>query len=67
MNISTVLGIIKSAPAIIAKAPAFKALFDQALTVFSPAEQSELKAAYQAARDRSDAAQDDFVQASRGD
>lgn len=67
MNFSTILGIVKGAPAIIAQAPAFKALFDQVVTVFKPGEQAELKAAYQAARDRSDDAQEGFVEASRGD
>lgn len=66
MNFTSVLGIIKNAPAIVAQAPAFKALFDQVVTVFKPAEQAELKSAYQAARDRSDDAQADFEEARKG-
>ena len=66
MDFTTVLNIIKAVPKVVAEAPAFKALFDQAITVFKPAEQEQLKSAYRAARDRSDDAQDDFVQASRG-
>lgn len=66
MNFSTILGIIKSAPAIVAQAPAFKQLFDQVLTVFKPGEQAQLKDAYAKARGESDAAQEDFTKAGRG-
>jgi hypothetical protein len=66
MNFSSVLSIIKGAPAIVAQAPAFKALFDQVLTVFKPGEQQQLKDAYAEARQRSDDAQDEFTDASRG-
>lgn len=64
MDFSTVLAAVKLAGA---ATPAFKALFDQAVQVFSPAQQSELKAALAAARENSDDAQDDFVNAGQGD
>lgn len=47
--------------------PAFKALFDQAVLVFSSAEQEQLKEAYARARQRSDEAQEDFTAAGRGE
>lgn len=64
MDFAKVLAAVKLAGA---AAPAFKALFDQAVQVFTPAEQSQLQDAYAAARAASDDAQDDFVSAGRGD
>lgn len=66
-NFSTILGIVQNAPKIIASAPAFKQLFDQVLTVFKPGEQAQLKDAYAKAIAESDAAQEDFTKAGRGD
>jgi hypothetical protein len=63
MIFSTVLNAIKLAGS---ATPAFDALFHQVLPLFGHAEQSQLKDAYAAARATSDAAQDDFVQAGRG-
>lgn len=63
MDFATILGIVKGAAE---AGPAFKSLFEQVLTVFSPAEQDELKTAYAKARQGSDDSQSDFVDAGRG-
>lgn len=64
MDFQKVLAAVRMAGA---AAPAFKALFEQAVQVFSPAEQQQLKDAYAEARERSDDAQEDFTAAGRGD
>lgn len=63
---NTVRGIIANAPKAIAAAPQFVELVKGVLPIFSGAQQDELKAALAAARQRSDEAQADFVQAGRG-
>jgi hypothetical protein len=63
MNFDTVLQIVKGAAT---AGPAFKSLLDQVLPLFSEREQDELKSAYAAAREGSDAAQADFTEAGRG-
>lgn len=63
---NTVRGIIANAPKVIAEAPHFVELVHGVLPIFNGAQQDELKSALAAARERSDAAQADFVQAGRG-
>lgn len=63
MNFTAVLNAINLAGA---AAPAFKALFDTVLPLFSDGEQEQLKEAYAAAKARSDAAEERFDDASRG-
>lgn len=55
MNLETVLRAMKLAGA---ATPAFTALFEAALSLFSESDQAQLKDAYAAARDRSDDAHD---------
>lgn len=62
----TVLGAIRSAPAIVAAAPQFVEIVQGVMPLFTGAEQDELKTALAEARKRSDDAQDDFVEAGRG-
>lgn len=62
MNIEAVLRAVQLAGA---AAPAFKALFEEVLPLFSSADQDRLKSAYQAAQERSDAAHEDVQQAAR--
>lgn len=64
MNFTAILNAINLAGA---AAPAFKALFDTILPLFSDSEQDQLKEAYAAARQRSDDAQERFDDASRGE
>lgn len=64
MDFTTILKIVQGA---VNAGPAFTELFDQVKLVFSPAEQSQLQDAYDKARAGSDAAEDDFVKAGRGD
>lgn len=63
LNFRTILGIVQTA---VSAGPAFEALFQQVLPLFSKQEQDELKSAYAKAREGSDDAQDDFVNAGRG-
>lgn len=63
MNFTAVLNAINLAGA---AAPAFKALFDTIVPLFSNDEQDQLKSAYATAIKRSDAAQEQFDDASRG-
>lgn len=63
MNFTAVLNAINLAGA---AAPAFKALFETIVPLFSSDEQDQLKDAYAAAIKRSDAAQERFDDASRG-
>ena len=63
MNLDAIMNAVKLAGS---ATPAFKSLFDQILPLFGDAEQGQLKDAYAAARKASDDAQDDFVQAGRG-
>lgn len=67
MNYTMILTLIRALPQVVAAAPEFKALFDEFIKGFSDDEQEELKSAYQHARDTSDSAQQDFLDASRGD
>lgn len=67
LNFTLILGLVQALPKVVAAAPEFVALFDQFIGVFSDSEQSQLKTAYQAACDRSDSAEEDFLKASRGD
>lgn len=67
ISISTIVGLIDALPKVVAAAPEFEALFDQMVQAFKPHEQSQLKSAYQRARERSDSAQADFQKASRGE
>lgn len=64
MDFTTILKIVQGAAT---AGPAFAALFAQVKTVFSDNEQDQLQDAYDQARRASDAAQDDFVAAGRGD
>lgn len=66
MNFTLILSLVQALPKVVAAAPEFKALFDQLLHGFNESEQAQLKSAYQTARDRSDSAQEDFQDASRG-
>lgn len=63
MDFEKILAAVRLAGA---TTPAFMALFDQVVTVLSPAQQAELKDAYARARAESDDAQDDFTAAGRG-
>lgn len=64
LNFATILKIVQGATT---AAPAFTALLDQVKTLFNDNEQTELQDAYDKARGASDAAEDDFVNAGRGD
>ena len=66
MNFAVVLGIIHNLPKAIAAAAEFKELFNQLLKGFNSSEQAQLKDAYAHARERSDSAQADFQEASKG-
>lgn len=57
LDVTTVLQAIGLAGSAL---PAFKALFDAALTTFSPADQTKLDAAYARARDKSDLDHEDI-------
>lgn len=59
---AAVMGAIKLAGA---AAPAFKALFDQVVPLFSETDQAKLKDAYAQARARSDAAHEGLQDAAR--
>lgn len=61
-----VMKVVQAAPKVIAAAPQFIELAQSVMPIFSGAQQDELKSALAAARARSDAAEDDFVMASRG-
>lgn len=61
-----VMSVVNAAPKVIAAAPQFIELAQSVMSIFSGAQQEELKSALAAARARSDAAEDDFVKASRG-
>jgi hypothetical protein len=63
INFAMMLNAVKLAGS---ATPAFKAIFDHVLPMFTGAEQDALKTAYQAARLASDDAENDFVQAGRG-
>lgn len=63
MNFTAILNAINLAGA---AAPAFKALLETVLPLFSDGEQDQLKDAYAAAIERSNAAQERFDDASRG-
>lgn len=64
LNFNTILKIVQGATT---AGPAFGALFGQVKTLFGDDDQAKLQDAYDAARVESDAAQDDFVNAGRGD
>jgi hypothetical protein len=64
--LTVILPLIEALPKVVAAAPEFKALFDQFIQGFNDHDQARLKTAYAVARDRSDSAQEDFVDASRG-
>lgn len=63
---NTVKRVIESAPAVIAAAPQFVEIVQGVMPIFNGAQQDELKSALAAARERSDDAQTDFVNAGRG-
>lgn len=63
MDFAKILGIVRTA---VNAGPAFHQLFNNVLPLFNGAQQTELKSAYQQAIDASDAAEQDFVKASRG-
>jgi hypothetical protein len=63
MNLTTILSAMKLVGA---ATPAFKALFDQVLPLFSSSDQTKLKDAYQRARTESDAADADLRDAVSG-
>lgn len=63
MDFQAVLKIVQGATT---AGPAFAALLDQVIPLFAGAEQAQLKDAYAKARQNSDDAQDDFVNAGRG-
>lgn len=65
--LAVLLPLIEALPKVVAAAPAFVNLFNELISGFSEEDQTVLKTAYQAARDRSDSAQEDFTDASRGD
>lgn len=67
MPIMALIPLIQALPKVIAMAPEFENLFNEFVRNYNSTEQEQLKSAYQAARERSDSAQADFVQASRGD
>ena len=61
---ATILGIIRAAQSV---GPDFAALVNGIKPLFSGAQQGELQTALQEAMERSNAAQNDFVKASRGE
>lgn len=63
ISLSGVLNAIKQVGA---ETPAFVSLFNHVLPLFSSNDQAHLKSALEEARAGSDAAQTDFVNASRG-
>lgn len=65
--VAVLLPLIQALPKVVAAAPEFKALFDEFVKGYNTTDQATLKSAYQEARDRSDSAQNDFLDASRGD
>lgn len=66
-SLAGVLTLIEALPKVVAAAPEFKRLFEEGiLPLFKPHEQTQLKESYRKAREGSDAAQADFVQAGRG-
>ena len=66
-SFSVILGLVEKLPKVVAAAPEFKALFDAFVGTFRTHEQTQLKDAYQRAIAQSNAAQEDFVKASRGE
>lgn len=66
ISIAAIVGLVEQLPKVVAAAPEFKRLFDALISNFKTHEQSELKAAYQRAIAESDSAQEDFVNAGRG-
>jgi hypothetical protein len=66
-SFSVILRLVEQLPKVVAAAPEFKKLFDAFVATFRPHEQTQLKDAYQRAIAESDAAQEDFVKASRGE
>lgn len=67
MNFALILSLVQGLPKVVAAAPEFANLFHELIKGFNTTEQDQLKSAYQAARDASDSAQEDFTDASRGD
>jgi hypothetical protein len=67
ISIALIQKAILALPKAIVTAAEFKDLFDKMLVAFSPTQQSQLKTAYQQAREGSDSAQADFQKASRGE
>lgn len=65
--LSILLPLIAALPKAVAAAPEFASLFHELIKGYNSSDQEQLKSAYQAARDRSDSAESEFVQASRGD
>lgn len=63
MDVSTILNAIKQVGS---ATPAFVSLFNHVLPSFSSNDQAKLKSALEEARAGSDAAEADFVNASRG-
>lgn len=61
-----VMSVVNAAPKVIAAAPQFIELAHSVMPLFNGAQQEELKSALRAARERSDAAEADFVKAGRG-
>lgn len=61
-----VMNVVQAAPKVIAAAPQFVELAQSVLPIFSGAQQEALKSALERARAGSDAAEADFVRASRG-
>lgn len=66
LSFPVILGIIHNMPKAIAATAEFKELFDQLLKGFNSSEQAQLKDAYKHARERSDSAEADFIEASKG-
>jgi hypothetical protein len=64
---AVLIPLIEALPKVVAAAPEFKKLFDAFVEGFKEDDQEELKSAYQRARDASDSAQNDFLDASRGE
>jgi hypothetical protein len=67
MLVAALIPLIEALPKVVASAPEFINLFHEFIKGFSEQEQEELKDAYQRARSRSDEAQAEFEQASRGE
>ena len=63
---SNVMKVVNGARQAVAAAPEFIELAQSVMPIFTGAQQDDLKSALAAARARSDAAEDDFVKASRG-